>query len=83
MRAVVGPGKPQVVAKRTEGEEYRDRQRLEQKTMVTDELNEYYRQTWYHADSGEEHSKTGRVDDRDMHGSRSASKVKKTIRPVD
>src|SRR5664280_2064270 len=57
MRAVVGSGEQQLVAKRIDGEEYRDRQRLEQKTQVIDKLNEYYRQTWHHEDSGEEHSK--------------------------
>ena len=61
MRAVVKVGKRKLTAKRLDDKPYHDRQRRELVTMVTDQSTDYYRESWYHPESREDHVKVGQI----------------------
>jgi hypothetical protein len=45
-----------------------DRQRNERRRMVVDRENDRYVQEWYHQETGERWSKSGRLSDPEVHG---------------
>jgi hypothetical protein len=50
-------------------------------TLTTDQLTKFERHSWYHPASGEEHVKSGRLDDPGMHGNASAPRFRTIVRP--
>jgi hypothetical protein len=81
VRAVVKNGGKALSVTRRDGRLYRNRRRLELQTLVIDQMRNYERHSWYHAESGEDHVKSGRLDDPNMHGSASSTRVRKVVRP--